>query len=94
MKPNPHRGSDFDDFLKSEGIYASPKLKKAIKDLSDSIQAREREAFAAGWDAFIERHPSFLISHSITDTRAGLEDAWKKFRDQSKETTRPKRPEP
>src|SRR5258708_17994119 len=68
MKPNPHRGSDFDDFLKSEGIYeevmASPKAKKAIKVLGDSIQAREREAFAAGWNAFIARHPSFLISHA------------------------------
>jgi len=21
MKPNPHRGGDFDDFLKEEGIY-------------------------------------------------------------------------
>jgi hypothetical protein len=83
MKPNPHRGSDFDDFLKSEGIYeevmASPKVKKAIKDLGDSIQACEREAFAAGWNAFIARHPSFLISHSITDTRAGFEDAWTKY---------------
>jgi len=98
MKPNPHRGSDFEDFLKSEGIYeevmASPKVKKAIKDLGDSIQACEREAFAAGWNAFIARHPSFLISHSITDTGAGFEDAWKKFRYQSKGTTRPKRPEP
>jgi hypothetical protein len=42
-KPNPHRGSNFEDFLKAEGIYeeviASPKVKKAIKDLGDSIQA-------------------------------------------------------
>jgi hypothetical protein len=79
-KPSPHRGSDFDDFLKEQGIFeevmASPKIKKAIKDLGGSIQAGEREAFAAGWNAFVARHSSFLISHSIADTRAGLEQAW------------------
>jgi hypothetical protein len=82
-KPNPHRGSDFDDFLKEQGIYeevmASPKVKKAIKDLGDSIQAGEHEAFVAGWNAFVARHSGFLISHSIADTRAGLEYAWEKY---------------
>ena len=62
-KPSPHRGSDFDDFLKEQGIFeevmASPKMKKAIKDLGDLIQAGEREAFAAGWNAFVARHSSF-----------------------------------
>ncbi len=42
-KPSPHRGSDFDDFLKEQGIFeevmSSPKIKKAIRDLGDSIQA-------------------------------------------------------
>ena len=48
---NPHRGSSFDDFLKSQGIYeevmASPKVKKAIHDLGDSIESKMHEAFAA-----------------------------------------------
>jgi hypothetical protein len=82
-KPSPHRGSDFDDFLKEQGIFqevmSSPKIKKAIWDLGDSIQAGEREAFAAGRNAFVARHSSFLISHSIADTRAGLEQAWEKY---------------
>ncbi len=56
-KPSPHRGSDFDDFLIEQGIFeevmSSPKIKKAIRDLGDSIQAGEREAFAAGWNAFV-----------------------------------------
>jgi hypothetical protein len=38
MKNNPHPGSDFEDFLKAQGIYeevmASPKLKKAIRNLA------------------------------------------------------------
>ena len=55
-KPGPHPGSDFDDFLKEHGIFeevmSSPKIKKAIRDLGDSLQAGEREAFAAGWNAF------------------------------------------
>jgi hypothetical protein len=82
-KPSPHRGIDFDDFLKEQGIFeevmASPKMKKAIKDLGDSIQAAEGEAFAAGWNAFVARHSSFLIRYSIADTRAGLEQAWEKY---------------
>ena len=40
---NPYRGSDFDEFLKAQGGYeevmTSPKVKKAIRDLGDSIQA-------------------------------------------------------
>jgi hypothetical protein len=80
---NPNRGSSFDDFLKAQGIYEevmdSPKLKKAIRDLADSIQAEMREVFEAGWNAFVARHSSFLISHSIADTRTGLEQAWEKY---------------
>src|SRR5258705_5965709 len=82
-KPGPHRGSSFDDFLKAQGIYEevmdSPKLKKAIRDLADSIQAEMREVFEAGWSAFVARHSSFLIIHSIADTRTGLEQAWEKY---------------
>jgi hypothetical protein len=82
-KSYPLRGSDFDDFLKAQGIYeavmVSPKVENAIRDLGDSIQAGEREAFAAGWNAFVARHSSFLISHSIADTRTGLEQAWEKY---------------
>jgi hypothetical protein len=64
---NPYRDSDFDDFFKAQGIYeeimASPKLKKAIRDLGDSIQAGMHEAFAAGWNAFLATH-------------SGLDRAW------------------
>jgi hypothetical protein len=42
-KTSPHRGIDFDDFLKEQGVFeevmSSPKVKKAIRDLEDSIQA-------------------------------------------------------
>jgi hypothetical protein len=91
-KPSPHLGSDFDDFLKEQGIFeevmSSPKIKKAIRDLGDSIQAGEREAFAAGRNAFVARHSSFLISHSIADTRTGLEQAWEKYWKSRKEKKR------
>ena len=89
MKPNPHRGSDFDDFLKSEGIYeevmTSPKVKKAILDLGDSIQAGEREAFAAGWNAFLATHSGLLMAHGIKDFRLGFEEAWAKYWQSRKE---------
>jgi hypothetical protein len=82
-KPNPHRGSDFEDFLKAEGIYeevmASPKLKKAIKNLADSIQAEMHEAFAAGWNAFLATHSGLLIAYGIKDFRIGFERAWAKY---------------
>ena len=89
MKPNPHRGSDFDDFLKSEGIYeevmTSPKVKKAIRDLGDSIQDGEREAFAAGWNAFLATHSGLLMAHGIKDFRLGFEEAWAKYWQSRKE---------
>ena len=70
-KLNPHQGSAFDDFLKSEGIYeeamASPKVKRAFKDLADSIEAGQHEAFAAGWNAFLATHSVLLITHCIRD---------------------------
>jgi hypothetical protein len=80
---NPHRGSSFDDFLKSQGIYeevmVSPKVKKAIRDLGDSIQTGEREAFTAGWNAFLATHSGLLIAHGIKDFRIGFEQAWTKY---------------
>jgi len=60
-------GCDFDDFLKAQGIYeevmASPKVKKAIRDLAESIQADMHEAFAARWNAFLATHSGLLIAH-------------------------------
>jgi hypothetical protein len=86
---NPHRGSSFDDFLKAEGIYeevmASPKVKKAIRDLGDSIQASERKAFTAGWNAFLATHSGLLITHGIKDFRIGFEQAWTKYWQSRKE---------
>jgi hypothetical protein len=83
MKNDPHRGSDFEDFLKAEGIceevMASPKVKKAIKDLGDSIEAGQREAFTAGWNAFLATHSGLLIAHGIKDFRIGFEAAWTKY---------------
>ena len=82
-KPNPHRGSDFDDFLKAQGIYEevmrSPKLKKAIQDLANSIQAEMREVFAAGWNAFLATHSGLLMAHGIKDCRIGFDEAWTKY---------------
>ena len=82
-KTSPHRGIDFDDFLKEQGIFeevmSSPKIKKAIRDLGNSIQASEREAFAAGWNAFLATHSGLLIAHGIKDFRIGFEQAWEKY---------------
>jgi hypothetical protein len=82
-KTNPYRGSCLDDFLKAQGIYeevtSSPKLKKAIRDLGESIQAGEREAFAAGWNAFLATHSGLLIAHGIKDFRIGFQQAWTKY---------------
>jgi hypothetical protein len=63
--------------------------KQLLQRFVHSIQAGEREAFAAGWNAFVARHSSFLISHSIADTRAGLEQAWEKYRKSRKEKIMP-----
>ena len=82
-KTSPHRGIDFDDFLKEQGVFqevmSSPKIKKAIRDLGDSIQASEREAFAAGWNAFLATHSGLLIAHGVKDFRIGFEPAWEKY---------------
>ena len=89
MKINPHRGSSLDDFLKAEGIYkevmASPKVKQAIRDLGDSIQAGQHEAFEAGWNAFLATHSGLLIAHGIKDFRIGFEAAWAKYWQSRKE---------
>jgi hypothetical protein len=89
-KLNPHQGSAFDDFLKSEGIYeeamASPKVKKAFKDLSDSIEAGQHEAFAAGWNAFLATHSVLLIAHGIKEVHVGFERAWNKYWEKQKES--------
>jgi hypothetical protein len=89
MKINPHRGSDFDDFLKAQGIYeevmASPKVKKAIRNLGDSIQAEMHEAFAAGWNAFLATHGGLLMAHGIKDFRLGFEQASTKYWQSRKE---------
>jgi hypothetical protein len=83
MKTNPHRGSSLDDFLKREGIYeevmASPKVKKAIRALGDSIQAEMHDAFTAGWNAFLASHSGLLMAHGIKDFRIGFEAAWAKY---------------
>jgi hypothetical protein len=89
-KLNPHQGSAFDDFLKSEGIYeeamASPKVKRAFKDLADSIEAGQHEAFAAGWNAFLATHSVLLITHGIRDFRVGFERAWTKYWEKRKDS--------
>jgi hypothetical protein len=38
---------------------------------SDSIQSQMREAFAAGWDAFLATHSGRLMAHGIKDPAAG-----------------------
>jgi len=82
-KTSPHRGIDFDDFLKEQGVFeevmSSPKIKKTIRDLGDLIQAGEREAFAAGWNAFLATHSGLLMAHGIKDFQIGFEEAWAKY---------------
>ena len=53
---------------------ASPKVKKAITDLADSIKAGQHEAFAAGWNAFLATH-SGLPFDSIYSGSASCEFA-------------------
>jgi hypothetical protein len=88
-KSSPHRESDFDDFLKGQGIFeevmSSPKVKKAIRDLGDSNQTEMREAFAAGWNAFLATHSGLLMAHGIKDFRLGFEEAWAKYWQSRKE---------
>jgi hypothetical protein len=80
-KPNPHRGGSLDNFLKAEGIYeevmASPKVKGVIRDQGDSIQAGQREAFTAGWNAS-RSHPggnvqNRQLKHGDTGTGQAFE---------------------
>jgi hypothetical protein len=58
---------------------------KAIQDLGDSIQADQREAFTAGWNAFLATHSGLLIAHGIKDFRIGFEEAWNKYWQSRKE---------
>jgi hypothetical protein len=73
-KPRPNRRSKL-----SQSFRQMETQQKAIRGLGDSVQAAMHEAFAADWNAFVARHSSFLISHSIADTRTGLEQAWEKY---------------
>jgi hypothetical protein len=57
----------------------APKAKKAIRDQGDSIQPELREAFTAGWNAFLATHSGLLIAHGIKDFRIGFERAWEKY---------------
>jgi hypothetical protein len=46
----------------------------------DQIEQSElREAFAAGWNAFLATHSGLLIAHGIKDFRLGFEEAWAKY---------------
>jgi hypothetical protein len=51
-----------------------------IKKRIDQIEQSElREAFAAGWNAFLATHSGLLIAHGIKDFRLGFEEAWAKY---------------
>ena len=39
------------------------------------LEALERRAFAADWDAGLFRHSGWLLTHGITDIRPGFEEA-------------------
>jgi hypothetical protein len=39
----------------------------------------ERTAFAAGWDAFLEKYGGLLVAHGITDFRPGFDQAWQQY---------------
>jgi hypothetical protein len=80
-KPNPHRGSSLDDFLKAEGIYEEVTA-AALREL---IEEAEHEAFEAGWNAFLSNHSGLLMAHGIKDFRVGFEEAWTKYWQSRKE---------
>jgi hypothetical protein len=44
-----------------------------------NFQAEMREAFTAGWNAFLATHSGLLIAHGIKDFRIGFEEAWTKY---------------
>jgi hypothetical protein len=46
---------------------------------TDSLQPELREAFTAGWNAFLTTHSGLLIAHGIKDFRIGFEAAWLKY---------------
>ncbi len=81
MKPNPHRGSSLDDFLKEQGIYEEVTA-AALREL---IKEAEHEAFTAGWNAFLSTHSGLLMAHGIKDFRIGFEQAWEKYWQSRKE---------
>jgi hypothetical protein len=51
----------------------------------DSIQPEMREAFTAGWNAFLNTHSGLLIAYGIKDFRIGFEAAWAKYWQSRKE---------
>ena len=55
---------------------SEPKKEKIKRE---AFQADMREAFAAGWNAFLSNHSGLLISHGIKDFRIGFEEAWSKY---------------
>jgi hypothetical protein len=65
-------------------------VKKAQKEKTDpdrgnDFQAELREAFTAGWNAFLATHSGLLIAHGIKDFRLGFERAWTKYWEKRKE---------
>jgi hypothetical protein len=61
------------------GSNAMAEIEKPIQQLGEEIEAGERRAFAAGWDAWVDAFKVFLRKDGITDFRAGFEDAWVKY---------------
>jgi len=44
-------------------------------------EQKEREAFLAGWTAFLDQYGGLLVANGQLDSRAGFEEAWEKFRE-------------
>jgi hypothetical protein len=74
--------------LTTRSIKPGPKLSKsfgkmgtqAIRDVKTTgTQCELREAFTAGWNAFLATHSGLLMAHGIKDFRLGFEAAWTKY---------------
>jgi hypothetical protein len=52
-----------------------------MTELLEAMQAKEAEAFRAGWDACAMRHSGLFLTHGISDLRPGFMEAWSKYID-------------
>ena len=52
----------------------------AERTFQPDLEALQRDAFVAGWDAGLCHYSGCLVTHGVTDIRPGLEEAWQRYR--------------